>query len=376
MVKISNPFIISGYVSPQYFCDREVETATLTKQIENGNNVALISTRRLGKTGLIKNYFEQDIIKNNYNTFFIDIYSTKNLRDFVYALSKEILNTLKPRGKKAIEQFWNSVRSIQAGISFDPFGNPTFGLQLGDIRYSETTLDEIFKYLEASNMPCIVAIDEFQQITNYPEKNIEAILRTHIQHSKNTHFIFAGSQRHIMGNMFTSPSRPFYQSVSMMHLEPIAIDKYVDFAKQQFKNYKKEIDEQVIIDCYNHFDGITWYVQKMLNTLFFMTEKGNVCDTSMIGSALQNILESMNYVYSEMLFRLTDKQKELLLAINKDNTATNITSSDFVKRHSLSSSSSVQSAAKILLEKDFITLEHGTYRLYDRFFNMWLKENY
>ena len=107
-----------------------------------------------------------------------------------------------------------------------------------------------------------------------------------------------------------------------------------------------------------------------------MTEKDNVCDTSMIGSALQNILESMDYVYAEMLFRLSDKQKELLLAINKDGIATNITSSDFVKRHSLSSPSSVQSAAKILLEKDFITLEHGTYRLYDRFFNMWLKENY
>ena len=376
MIKISNPFVISGYVSPQYFCDRELETATLTKLLENGNNVAIISTRRLGKTGLIKNYFEQESIKHNYNTFFIDIYSTKNLRDFVYALSKEILNALKPRGKKAIEQFWNSVRSIQAGINFDPFGNPTFGLQLGDIRYSQTTLDEIFKYLEDSDIPCIVAIDEFQQITNYPEKNIEAILRTHIQNCKNTNFIFAGSQRHIMGNMFTSPSRPFYQSVSMMHLEPICIEKYVEFAKQQFQNHKKDIDEQVIIDCYNRFDGITWYVQKMLNTLFFMTEKGKTCNTSMIDSALQNILESMNYVYSEMLFRLTDKQKELLLAINKDNIATNITSSEFVKRHSLSSPSSVQSATKILLEKDFITLEHGTYRLYDRFFNMWLKENY
>lgn len=375
MVKISNPFVISGYVSPQYFCDRETETATLTKQIENGNNVALISTRRLGKTGLIKNYFEQETIKNNYNTFFIDIYSTKNLRDFVYALSKEILNELKPRGKKAIEQFWNSVKSIQAGISFDPFGNPSFGLQLGDIKYSEATLDEIFSYLEDSNIPCIVAIDEFQQITNYPEKNIEAILRTHIQHCKNTHFIFAGSQRHIMGNMFTRPSRPFYQSVSMMHLEPIAIGKYVDFAKRQFQSYQKNIDEQVIIDCYNHFDGITWYIQKMLNTLFFMTEKGNVCDISMIDSALKNILESMDYVYAEMLFRLSDKQKELLLAINKDGIATNITSSDFVIRHSLPSSSSVQSAIKILLDKDFVTFEQGKYRLYDRFFNLWLKKH-
>ncbi len=376
MVKISNPFVISGYVAPQYFCDREIETATLTKLIENGNNVALISTRRLGKTGLIKNYFEQGIIKEKYNTFFIDIYSTKTLREFVYALSKEILKALKPIGKKAIEQFWNSVKSLQAGINFDPFGNPTFGLQLGDIRYSETTLDEIFSYLESSPKPCIVAIDEFQQITNYPESNIEAILRTHIQQCKNSHFIFAGSQRHIMGNMFTSPSRPFYQSVSMIHLEPIAIDKYIDFAKSHFNNYGKDINKQVIIDCYNNFDGITWYIQKMLNTLFYMTEKGGTCEVSMIDSALKNILESMDYVYAEMLFRLSDKQKELLLAINKDDIAVNITSSDFVKQHGLSSSSSVQSAIKILLEKDFVTFEQGRYRLYDRFLNIWLKERF
>lgn len=375
MVKISNPFVISGYVAPRYFCDREKETLTLTKLIENGNNVALISTRRLGKTGLIKNFFEQELIKEKYNPFFIDIYSTKTLREFVYALSKEILKALKPLGKKAIEQFWNSVKSLQSGISFDPFGNPSFGLQLGDIRYSETTLDEIFTYLESSSKPCIVAIDEFQQITNYPESNVEAILRTHIQQCKNSYFIFAGSQRHIMGNVFTSPSRPFYQSVSMMHLEPIDIDKYADFARQQFQDYEKDIDEQVVVDCYNCFDGITWYVQKTLNTLFYMTEKGGVCEASMIDSALQNILESMDYVYAEMLFRLSDKQKELLLAINRDDVATNITSSDFVRRHGLSSSSSVQSAMKILLEKDFVTFEHGTYRLYDRFFNMWLKRN-
>lgn len=376
MVKISNPFVISGYVSPQYFCDRELETATLTKLLENGNNVAIISTRRLGKTGLIKNYFEQESIKHNYNTFFIDIYSTKNLRDFVYALSKEILNALKPRGKKAIEQFWNSVKSLQAGISFDPFGNPNFGVQLGDIRYSETTLDEIFAYLESSPKPCIVAIDEFQQITNYPESNIEAILRTHIQQCKNSHFIFAGSQRHIMGNMFTSPSRPFYQSVSMIHLEAIAIDKYIDFALTQFENYGKKIDKQVVIDCYNKFNGITWYIQKMLNTLFFMTEKGDTCSTSMINTALQNTLESMDYAYSEMIFRLSDKQKELLLAINQDDVATNITSSNFIKRHNLASASSIQSAIKILLDKDFVTLEQGRYQLYDQFLSIWLKERF
>lgn len=109
----------------------------------------------------------------------MDIYATKSLRDFVYSLSRVILDGLKPAGRKALETFWNSVKSLQAGISFDPAGNPSFNLQLGDIHAEETTLDEIFHYLEKADRRVLVAIDEFQQIASYPEKNVEALLRTH-----------------------------------------------------------------------------------------------------------------------------------------------------------------------------------------------------
>lgn len=225
MKQLHNPFVISGYVSPDYFCDREQETARLVRSLINGNNVALISPRRMGKTGLIKNCFAQPEIKDGFHTFFVDIYSTKTLREFVYALSKEILEGLKPLGQRALELFWNSVKSLQGGISFDPMGMPSFNLQLGDFKYSEVTLDEIFGYLNNANRHCIVAIDEFQQIANYPEKNVEALLRTYVQKSENVNFVFAGSQRHVMGSMFTSASRPFYQSVSIMQLDAIDINK-------------------------------------------------------------------------------------------------------------------------------------------------------
>lgn len=87
MAKI-NPFITSGYISAEYFCDRIIETATLTRYITNGNNVALISPRRLGKTGLIEHCFHQKQIKEAYHTFLIDIYATKNLQEFVFELGK------------------------------------------------------------------------------------------------------------------------------------------------------------------------------------------------------------------------------------------------------------------------------------------------
>lgn len=376
MAYVSNPFITAGYVSSEYFCDRQAESVDLIKQVTNGNNLALISPRRMGKTGLIMHCFTNPEISNEYYTFFVDIYATKSLSDFVLSLSKVIVEQLKPFGRKAIETFVNCVKTLQAGISFDISGNPSFNVQLGDLHDTQVTLDEIFKYLDAADKPCIVAIDEFQQIASYPEKNIEALLRTYIQHCNNARFIFAGSQRHIMGNMFLSPSRPFYQSVSMLYLESIPLDKYITFAVQHFENADKAISGEIITEVYSRFEGITWYIQKMLNTLFMMTEKGKQCSADLIDIALQNIIQSYRYNYEETLFRLPEKQKLLLITIAKEGRAKAITGSQYVKKYRLTSASSVQAALKGLLEKDFVTTEQGAYSICDKFFALWLTQNF
>ena len=372
----SNPFITSGYISADYFCDREAESKQLIREIVNGNNLAIISTRRMGKTGLIQHCFHSKELSKEYYTFFVDIYATKSLRDFIFSLSKVILESLKPFGKKAVEIFINSVLSLQAGISYDFTGTPSFNIQLGDIQNSMATLEEIFKYLAKADKPCIVAVDEFQQITNYSEKNVEALLRTHIQHCNNAQFIFAGSQRHTMGNMFLSASRPFYQSVSMMHLESIAIEKYIDFARNHFKKADRRITPETIRIVYDRFDGVTWYVQKTLNVLFAFTPVGATCDESMVEPAIASVVDSYRFNYQETLFRLPERQKELLVAIAKEGNAKSITSGEFVKRYSLTSPSSVQAAVKGLLEKDFITLFNGSYSIYDKLFEIWLRESY
>lgn len=376
MTKIHNPFITSGYVSANYFCDREDESKQLVREIVNGNNLAIISTRRMGKTGLIQHCFHSKELSKEYYTFFVDIYATKSLRDFIFSLSKVILESLKPRGKKAVETFINSVLSLQAGITYDFTGVPSFNLQLGDIHNSVATLDEIFKYLAKADKPCIVAIDEFQQITNYPEKNIEALLRTHIQHCNNARFIFAGSQRHTMGNMFLSASRPFYQSVSMMHLDSIEVNKYIEFACKHFKANDRVITPETVKTIYVKFGGITWYVQKTLNVLFSFTAVGSTCDESMIDKAIDSVVDSYRFNYKETIFRLPEKQKDLLVAISKEGNAKAVTSGEFVRRYSLTSPSSVQSALKGLLEKDFITQFDGYYTIYDKFFEIWLKGSF
>lgn len=371
MTKI-NPFITSGYISPTYFCDRVVETDVLLRYLTNGNHVALISPRRLGKTGLITHCFHQSNVQQAYYTFLIDIYATKNLQEFVFELGKSILHGLRPLGRKAWDVFLSSLSSLRSSISFDYAGNPSWNLEMGDIKTPTITLDEVFRYLEHADKPCLVAIDEFQVISKYPENNVEALLRTHIQHCNNVTFIFSGSQRHMMGEIFTSPSRPFYQSTAIMDLKPIQEDVYCEFVRHHFTNNNKDIEAETVHKIYQHFEGITWYIQFVLNSLYALTLEGEICTADKVEMAIDGILSQLGFTYSSLLFQLPAKQKEVLMAICKEGKAKEITSSKFLGTYKLTASA-VQGAVKGLLDKDFITYELGVYSVYDKFFEEWLK---
>ena len=366
---IYNPFPTQGYAGAEYFCDRVEETETLTRLLTNGNNVLLLSPRRIGKTGLIEHCFAQPVIRDKYITVIVDIYSSKNLQDFVFMLGNRVLQSVKPLGRKIWEQLLGVLMSIRSSISFDINGVPEWSLGLSDIKNPSATLDEIFHFLEVAPKPCIVAIDEFQQIAKYPETNVEAILRTYIQKLHNARFVFAGSQRHLMGEMFLSPSRPFYLSTSPMSLSPIDMDKYYEFAERHFKNGGKHITRPAFDKIYSSFEGVTWYVQFILNMTYSMTTEQ--CDDAMVDNAIQQTLDTFSTVFQNMLYQLPFKQKEVLIALANEGKAENVTSKAFLRKYSLTASS-VQAAVKGLLEKDFITHDIGVYQLSDKFFALWL----
>lgn len=369
-----NPFIIAGKIEKKYFCDRQAEQEELINRISNGHNVVLISPRRMGKTGLIEICYENSLIKKNYYTFFIDILQTSSLREFIFLLGKEIYSELVPRSKRMAKGFVQALKSLGGHVSFDSItGLPFLNISIGDIRHPELTLDEIFAYLAGADMRCIIAIDEFQQIANYQEKNVEAILRTHIQHSTNCNFIFSGSQRHILREMFISSARPFFNSASFMHLNPIPEEIYTDFIVKLFKEKGKLISKHLASEIYNKFEGHTYYVHRTCNEAFACTPAGDECDNQILQEAIDKILASYETLYRELLSQLPVKQKELLYAIAGDGKVSGITSVEFIRRNALSSASSVQSAARMLLGKEILTKVENTYSVADRFFAMWIR---
>ncbi len=375
---IENPFVTNGYVGPEYFCDRTEETAMLTNLLTNGNNIALISPRRVGKTDLMRHCFQQKSIKDNYHCFLIDIYATNSFHDFVSVFGKSILDTLKSKGRKAWEGFLNALLSVRSEISFDINGNPVWGLGVGAMVPPQTTLDEIFTYLRTAEKHCLVAIDEFQQILYYNDnKNVEAALRTQIQQCYNANFIFAGSQRHLMSEMFLSPSRPFYQSVVPMSLGAIPMDRYWAFAEPQFaKNGNRKISYEVVASVYERFEGITANVQRIMNLLYMLTPKGEVCTMEMIDKAIDTYLQLSSAYYEELLRQMPEKQRNVFLAIATEGQVKGISSGKFVRKYNLPSTSSVVSAVKGLLEKDFITQNDSVYSIYDRFFQLWIEKTF
>ena len=374
---INNPFIVGKYLSDKYFCDRSDETDFLRKQILNGRDVALISPRRIGKSGLIQHFFNQPDIKEQYYTFFVDIYATTSFAEFVYLLGKEIYEQLKPLSTQWKERFFQIISSFRVGFKLDPItGTPSLDLGLGDIQTPQTTLDEIFAYIEEADKPCIIAIDEFQQIGEYAEKNIEALLRTRIQKCHRAQFIFAGSKRHMMSNMFNSPSKPFYQSSISMGLEPIPVDIYSDFAMNLFEERGKHVEREVVEEVWRMFNGYTWFVQMMMNELFALTMPNGACTREMIDEARRNVIMSQENSYKDIMSQLPPKQKIVLQAIAKEGIAQNITSSKFIKKYSLTSASSVQAAVKLLLKNDLITQTDTGYRVYDFFLSEWLATAY
>ena len=369
---MKNPFVTNGYAGAEYFCDRVQETTSLRELLLNENNVALISPRRIGKTDLIWHVFDDEEIRRTYYCFVVDIYATKNLSDFVNMLGKAVIDELRPKGRRAWEKFVTIVSSLRSEISFDMNGLPVWSVGLGAINNPSVTLDEIFTYLNRADKPCLVAIDEFQQITRYDDDAVEATIRTYVQRCTNAHFIFSGSQRHMMNWMFTSPSRPFYQAVSIMNLQPLDLPVYTDFCIGKFEQAGKHLNSDVVASLYQRFDAVTSYMHRILNVLYARTGEGETCTTTMVDEAIDFILRMSSDTYESLYYQMPQKQRMLFLAIAKEGKAVEVTGGKFIHKHRLNSASSVSSALKGLLEKDFVTMDKNAYSVYDQFFSLWL----
>lgn len=370
--KNENPFVYEGYEGPEYFCDRIEETETVIADLKNGRNLTLVSPRKIGKTGLIHHVFHT--IKSQQKDavcIYVDIFHTHDQHEFVQTLGKAIVSERLLDSRGAMEKVLGFFSSWRPTVSFDPLtGSPTVSVSI-ERNSSELTLKSIFDYLKASNKDVYVAIDEFQTVADYPEKGTEALLRSYIQFMNNVHFIFSGSRQHLMFEIFFSPKRPFYNSTTMMSLEPLHEEIYYAFASRLFQQKKGSFAKEAFHELYVLFDGHTWYMQTVLNRLYDLRQ--HVTDNLQVREAIDDVLKRKRDLYDSLQMFLTSNQFDLLKAISHERCVEQPLSGEFINKHHLGSASSVKRALQMLTDKDLVYHTKQGYVVYDKFADLWLR---
>lgn len=368
--EVENPFLEQGYIGPKYFCDREQESPEMISSLKNGRNLTLVSPRRMGKTGLIKHVFHQlraqqpDIV-----TLYMDIFPTQNMGEFVRLFAGTILGQLDSAPQKAISRIAKFIKSIRPVFTLNEFsGRPQVTVDVSPTT-EQATLREVFDYLASSERPVYIAIDEFQQVAEYPEKGLEAALRSLIQNLPNVRFIFSGSRQHMMQEMFLSAKRPFYQSAHTLSIGRIDRQTYYGFAAGFFA--ERKLSEEVFSSIYDTFDGHTWYIQTILNRLYGYA---GAPDSPAVQRAVAQIVAENTYSYEILLAAYSSGSVRLLKAIAKEGAVKEINSGEFIARHHLKAASSVNTALRKLIDKELIYKSPDGYIVYDRFMAIWLRE--
>ena len=374
--KMDNPFIINGYKSKDLFCDREEELQLILRNCLNRANMTLISQRRLGKTGLIFRLFDE--IKDAYpgiHTVYVDIFASDNMEGFINLFAEAVLSAI-PEKSSLGKRLLNYIKSFRPLVTYDALtGQPQLQISYQNAQEKEYTLRGLFEFLDGQNIPIVIAFDEFQQIREYPEQNMEALLCTYIQQCKNLTFIFSGSKKHIMTDIFANERKPFYASTAFVSLGKISEERYSDFIRQLFGKGKRSITDEALQFILDWTCRVTYYTQRLCHTLYANGKKA--IDLAEVKSACNQLLKESESVYLQYRQMMTDKQWKYLIAVAKEGSVRQITAADFLKRYQIGGASASRQMAETLSEKGLLnaeaTLEGTIYSVGDVFFSHWLE---
>ena len=373
---MKNPFVIKPYESKELFCDREEELSLMVQGCINHTDMTLISQRRMGKTGLILRLFDElHETGLNRQTIYVDIYASRSIDDFIKLLAEAAMRTFQPKSSIG-EKLISFIKSLRPQLSFDTItGEPQLQIAYQTAHEKEYTLRGLFDFLDAQGVPVIIAIDEFQQIRDYPEKNMEALLRSYIQQTHNLTFIFCGSKKHLMADIFANEKKPFYSSTTFISLEKISEASYANFIRHHFNLDGRTIDDESIQFILDWTRRHTYYTQQLCHTIFANNDKNVTLDV--VRAAWGQLMKQGEAVYLQYRQMLTDKQWNYLIAVAKEGCVKQITASAFLKHHKIGTPSVSRRLAEALVEKgllnDDVRIDGTTYTVSDVFFSHWLE---
>lgn len=371
-----NPFLYAGEVSGENFWDRERERKELKRDILDCQKVVLYSKRRMGKTSLVKEVL-RNLSEDKFIAIYIDLYPTNSIEDFISRYASEISQAVRGPIDKAIMEVKALFKSFTPALTVDDDGKPVFTIDFGRKAKKETLLEEVLEALPAycskKNKQGVVVFDEFQQIASYDSKyKLEATLRSHFQTHGNVSYVFLGSKKHLLMEIFSSANRPFYHSAKMFPLTDIDPKIMIDCVIDRFKKTGCEIDLKSAEHLVWLVDSNIYYTQRLAHSTWNMAIMMNsIVTEEKINSAFRSIvLENADY-FRSMSELLTFHQLGALKVAASIKEGDKIFSKDFLKEHGWQKDS-LKLALDALVDKDIVSREDGIYKIDDVFLRKWL----
>lgn len=375
MRNTKNPFVYWGVVGEDAFCNRQQELNDLLGIMRNSGRVFIYSERRYGKTSLIKLALKK-LPKKKFIPVYIDLMPTDGAVEFITTVAKAITESLSTSFEKAFGAAKHLFSHLRPAITLDEDRKPLLTFGLAKSSHVELELEEVLHAAEKlgrRGKKVVVVFDEFQQVLAYRGEAVEQRLRSIIQHHKHVAYVFMGSRKHTLQRMFLDKSQPLYRSAAHYPLRPIGEAHWIPFIMERFHSFKMRIDEDTIRSLLALTEGHPFYTQHLCYVVWEICEHGNPVSDRHVHEALETVLAREQYAYTLIWDGLTLNQQRFLKAIAAEDKGAKPFSAEFLQRHRLGSASSAQRVTGMLMERDLVDQQHGSFVIIDRFFRLWIR---
>lgn len=364
---MENPFRYGSVVTGQNFVDREKELESLLRAARNGQNVLLYSERRMGKSSLLKEFARRN--RNEFIFAYVDLYGVTSKSKFLESLVGEVANA----SYNKVEKLASLLRELLSGVQFRFVitSEGTAGVELARKEIPLQELDEIIDFPERiakkKRKRVVVIFDEFQEISNLDGVALLKRLRSRIQMQKNASYIFSGSRRHLLLQIFEEEEGAFYKSTRPIELGHIQRHEFERFIVEKFKAAGGSMGPGLARRIVDASGGCPYYAQQIAHELFDRTISPS--DSEEVEAAIKTAVDHNAPLYLSLWDSIKSPlHRQYLLAVAEEPGAAHGTV--FIERYGLRSYSHIQRIEKQLQGRGVI--EKGD--IVDPMFALWLRQ--
>jgi AAA+ ATPase superfamily predicted ATPase len=370
-----NPFSYGKIFRKQQFYDREEPFSTILSTVSGGNNVVLYAPRRYGKSSLVMKVM-QELERKGIPCVYMDLMRACSVDDFIRLYARNIYQRQSSLFEKGLQQVMEWVKRLRPQVTLDDQGKPELVLDFSPNQLTTEMISNVFdlpERLSAKQGRMVVILDEFQEIEVFSDHfPLERIFRSCMQQHRHVTYLFLGSKTHLLQQMFSKRSRPFYQSAKTLSLGKPPFGESVVFVQKRFSDggitLSKTSAERIVQEAAN----IPYYIQFLASELFqqMVDSSKQALSEEDVRFACRNITSLKSDLYEEHFGRLSVNQRKLIHALAAEGTLR--FSDAYRQRYHLPVSSSINSAVKQLLEQGHIEKQEQGYEVADPFFKLWL----